>query len=344
MGATTDAISDAIRREREIMRTDSECWRHEFGLFGRFVRSLGMGMLVLGGVIGGQSAWAQPVPVLEPPVETPSSSPVQEQEESKTLLAKVGKREITIGDFRQFAIVSGMGDSVRTTDGQIKILRSMIREALLDQALELEDLIKSDKTDRQVRAKALAGLQQRYFPLPPMPSESAVRAYYDANREQFGIPERVRVIQIQLRNDRDNPAGPAARERAEQALKRIEEGEDFTKVAKELTENPNARDTGPDRGFLARNVDPWLREALRGLQPGQYTGIVQSPVGYEILMVKDWRAPLIADFDKVRDVVAARWRAEQQQQALDRYLKILAQQIGVMVTRKGLENAKPANS
>lgn len=258
------------------------------------------------------------------------------------IVARVGEQNITLADFRQFVLQAGLGDELRTKAGQVKVLRKMIEDRLLRKAAEQERAASGPLAPEDY-ADALRKLENAHFPAPDLPEEAVLRAYYEANKEQFGIPEMVRLMQIQFRNDRDQPNAPAARQRAEQALQRLEAGEDFAKVATELTENPRAKETGPDRGFLPRNAEVWLREAVRGLQPGQRTGIVSSPVGYEILLVTDWRAPLLANFEAVRDKVADQWRAEQQQQARERYLKTLAGQLGVTVMEKGLENANPAN-
>lgn len=258
------------------------------------------------------------------------------------IVARVGEQNITLADFRQFVLQTGLGDELRTKAGQVKVLRKMIEDRLLHKAAEQERSASGPFAPEDY-ATALQKLTDAHFPAPALPEEAVLRAYYDANKEQFGIPEMVRLTQIQFRTDRDQPNAPTARQRAEQALQRLEAGEEFAKVATELTENPRARDMGPDRGFLPRNVEIWLREAVRGLQPGQRTGIISSPVGYEILLVTDWRAPLLADFEAVRGKVADQWRTEQQQQARERYLKTLAGQFGVTVMEKGLENANPAN-
>ena len=254
------------------------------------------------------------------------------------VLASVGDQAITVKDLRDFSLQGGLGQELQTQAGQIRVLQLMIEEELLKKAVERENPTVKPLPQEEYSA-GLRLLGEQYFPMPSPPDEAVLRAYYDANREQFGIPEMVRLVQIQFRNDQ---GGPQARQRAEQALRRLEAGEDFAKVAAELTENPRARDVGPDRGFVARNAEPWLQEAVRGLQPGQRTGIVQSPAGYELLLMTDWRAPLIADFEAVRDKVAKRWQAEQQRQARVRYLKKLAQEIGVVVNEKSLERANPA--
>lgn len=257
------------------------------------------------------------------------------------VLARVGDRDITLKDFREFGFQAGLGQELQTQAGQVRVLRRMIEETLLRKAVEQESST-PEPLSQEEYAAALQRLEDQNFPMPPVPDETALRTYYDANREEFGIPELVRLLQIQFRNDRDQPGGPTARQRAEQALRRIEAGEDFSKVASELTENPRARDTGPERGFVARNAEPWLRDAVRGLQPGQRTGIVPSPAGYELLLLTDWRTPLITDFQIARAKVADRWQTKQQRQARDRYLTTLARTIGVVLNEKTLEKANPA--
>lgn len=297
------------------------------------------GLALYGVLAGSQSLWAQSA--AESPADPPSSSSAQKTEAEKVILATVGERNLTVDNFRRFAVSSGLGDLARVPSGQLKLLRLLIEETLLDKALELEGLIKPDATEPGARVNAMGNLQQKFFPLPPMPDENAVRAYYEANREQFGIPEQVRIVQIQFRTDQDKPTGLTARERAERALKRLESGEDFRKVATELTESPRGRELGPDRGFLSRNAEPWLREAVKELTPDQRTGIVSSPAGYEILLISDWRAPLIADFDAVRTTVAEQMRRAIQQQAREAYVKTVAQKVEVKILQPGMKDANP---
>lgn len=261
---------------------------------------------------------------------------------SAQVVAQVGDREIKVADLRQFVLRASLGDDFQTRAGQVRVLRRLIEETLLEKAVAQERQT-SEPISPEDFPSSLNKLKEKHFPVPPLPDEATLKAYYDANKEDFGIPEMVRLTQIQFRRDRDRSNSPTARQRAERALQRLDAGEDFTKVAAELTENPRARESGPDRGFVARNVEPWLKEAIQGLKPGQRTGIAPSPTGYEILLLTDWRAPLIADFANVRDKVAGQWQVEQQQQVRDRYIKSLAQQFVVKIMEKGLENANPAN-
>lgn len=285
---------------------------------------------------------AKPLAAISPNNNTQKAINFEEAADPARILARVGDETITLAAFREFVYQSGLGDNMRTESGQIKLLRQLIEERLLDQAIKREDLTAPQPLSPEAYAKARRSLEEVHFPTPSVPEDATLRSYYEFNKEDFGIPEMVRLVQIQFRNERDPAGGILARQRAERALQRLEAGEDFTKVASELTENPRAPETGPDRGFVARNAVPWLRDAMRGLQPGQRTGIIPSPTGYEILLLTDVRPALIADYEAVRGKVAAQWQNEQREKARERYLKTLAGQFGVTVVEKGFENANPA--
>src|SRR6202022_1820838 len=72
---------------------------------------------------------------------------------------------------------------------------------------------------------------------------------------------------------------------AEQIIDRLKSGEDFTALALEKSVDPTA-DSGGYLGNLdASKLRPELRDALRGLGPGQITTIVQIPEGYAVVKV-----------------------------------------------------------
>ena len=267
---------------------------------------------------------------------------IKAYEDPSRVLAQIGDQPITVQDMRNFVMESGRGHKMQSQVGQINILREILDEALLKKAVARDAGVVGPLPFEEY-STGLKRLKERHFPLPPPPDEATLRAYYEIHKEEYGIPEMVRLAQIQFRRERDVFNGPSVQQRAAAALQRLEAGEDFETLAAALTENPRTGVAGSDRGFVARNAEPWLQEALRGLQPGQRTGIVESPVGYEILLIKDWRPPLFADFATVRSRVTLQWQGEQQQQARNRYLKMLAQEFNVTVLDKELANANPAN-
>lgn len=83
----------------------------------------------------------------------------------------------------------------------------------------------------------------------------------------------------------------AAKARAEQALARIRAGEDFTKVAQEVSEGPSAKNGG-DLGVFGRGeMVPAFEKAAFAAEPGQVVGPVRTPFGWHLILV-DERVPM----------------------------------------------------
>jgi parvulin-like peptidyl-prolyl isomerase len=69
------------------------------------------------------------------------------------------------------------------------------------------------------------------------------------------------------------------------ALARIDGGEDFAAVAKELSEDSSTRDRGGDLDWVTRGslLSPELEEVVFGLQTGQHSAVVATDLGYHIV-------------------------------------------------------------
>ena len=69
----------------------------------------------------------------------------------------------------------------------------------------------------------------------------------------------------------------------QQIVNRLKKGEDFAALAVEKSIDPSA-----DQGGFLGTIDPTglrpeLREALNGIGPGEFSGVVRIPAGYAIL-------------------------------------------------------------
>jgi len=75
-----------------------------------------------------------------------------------------------------------------------------------------------------------------------------------------------------------------ARTRAEQALARARRGDDFAALAREYSDDQSNAQRGGDLGSFPHGamVGPFDQAAF-ALQPGQLSGIVETPFGYHII-------------------------------------------------------------
>jgi len=83
----------------------------------------------------------------------------------------------------------------------------------------------------------------------------------------------------------------ATHERARGVLAQVHGGGDFVALAKQFSDDATTKDSGGDYGFPIersnRDLSPQVIDNLFRLQPGQSSGIVETPMGLEILRLRE---------------------------------------------------------
>lgn len=129
--------------------------------------------------------------------------------------------------------------------------------------------------------------------------------------ERWSLPARFQVDVIRIRYARHNEDAQRAVARA--LLTRIESGElDFAAAAREASDHPSA----PRGGALGWVPQPQLEqtgprfwEAVRALEPGERSGLIQTATAFWVVHVREREAPRERAYAEVAQEVA---RAEQQ--------------------------------
>jgi peptidyl-prolyl cis-trans isomerase SurA len=131
-------------------------------------------------------------------------------------------------------------------------------------------------------------------------SDSDIASFYNANRGSFNLPEpQVHMATIvvtpqpdpNVRNLKNDKA--KTDEEAQRKIKAIEarlrQGEDFTMMAQNYSEDPQTTPNGGDLGFVPESsldkTSPELRKMIMAMQPGQMSPIIHTAEGYRILKV-----------------------------------------------------------
>ena len=141
-------------------------------------------------------------------------------------------------------------------------------------------------------------------------SEDEAEDYFNDHPGLCKSQARVRAAQIVVRD----------REKADNAKARLENGEDFAKVAAEVSIAPEAAHGG-DLGLIFRETLPeTLDKTLFNLPAGKISPVVKSDYGYHIFKVTDIQPARTRSFSECKEDVMADIRAQKEDAAFTRWL------------------------
>jgi len=136
-------------------------------------------------------------------------------------------------------------------------------------------------------------------------SEEVLKKYYEDNIDKYRETERFQFRHIFFKTI-DEPAEKQkeALQRAKDALARLKAGEDFVKVASEMSDSPKKGEiVGPfrvDEPDESKRINPEIQKAVLALETGKYSDIIKTKYGYEIFRLEEHVLPDPKPFERVR--------------------------------------------
>lgn len=122
----------------------------------------------------------------------------------------------------------------------------------------------------------------------------ATRKLYDDTAKTMQPEEEVRARHILVESE----------DEAKKALARVKAGEDFAKVAAELSKDPGSKTDGGDLGFFTkeRMVAPFAEAAFK-LKPGELSEPVKSQFGFHVIRVEERREKPVPAFEELKEQI-----------------------------------------
>jgi parvulin-like peptidyl-prolyl isomerase len=111
-----------------------------------------------------------------------------------------------------------------------------------------------------------------------------------------------------------------ARAEAAKVRARVLAGEDFGKVAAEVSDAPSKANGGLIGPIDVPELSEALQKLVQSMKPGEVTPPIRTPRGYQILKLETVKEAAVQPFDSVRDLVAERVHAQRQQQEVRKFL------------------------
>ncbi len=197
--------------------------------------------------------------------------------------------------------LASFGDVVRDN-----VVRGVVSERLM--LKEAERIKLGDKPHVKEKLEALRRqllvqelLNERHKDL----SEDNIKRSYDELVSKMEGKEQVHASHILVET----------KEEAEKLLKKLKDGADFAKLAKEHSADRGTAAQGGDLGFFTKDqMVPEFAEAAYSLQPGEISDPVESPFGWHIIKLHERQPVPLPTLQEVRPQIEKQLRIEADQQ------------------------------
>jgi peptidyl-prolyl cis-trans isomerase D len=167
-----------------------------------------------------------------------------------------------------------------------------VSPAEVKQAYEVE----GDRVQLRLVRFPLAQAEEEVKPTPAEVAAFAaanadrIAKFHEENAARYDVPKKVRARHLLAAVPQGAPEADvdAARKKAQAALDRVRKGEDFAKVADEVTDDARTRGRGGDLGFVVEGLlDPALTSAALGLEAGELSAPVRAADGWHVVKAEE---------------------------------------------------------
>jgi peptidyl-prolyl cis-trans isomerase C len=165
------------------------------------------------------------------------------------------------------------------------------------------------------------------------PTDQEIDDFYMKNQDKFVVPDKIRASRVVIMiDDRTSAADKAAKKKAIDAARiRIVKGEDFGKVASEISEDRYSAPKGGDIGYFRKGEnEEGFDEVAFSSKPGVVSPVFQTPMGYQFLKVTDVQPGGVLTIAQVRDIISQHLREQKEAQQGSAYTQSLLDKSGVV--------------
>ncbi len=158
-----------------------------------------------------------------------------------------------------------------------------LRDALEDQGLDMARF--RDQLRREI---IISRLRQQVMNQRVDVTEQEIRQFIERN-SSLDREYRLEQILISVPEAASANAIAEARERADAVVERLDAGESFARVATSESDARNALEGGEMGWRPASQLPQAAADAIRELEPGQYTSPLRTPAGFQIYRLRETR-------------------------------------------------------
>jgi peptidyl-prolyl cis-trans isomerase SurA len=159
-----------------------------------------------------------------------------------------------------------------------------------------------------------------------------IAKYYEAHKKDYVRPEQValREIVVTTEGKKDSEL-PDLKKKAETALKRVKDGEDFGEIAKRLSDGSTAKQGGFLGVYKRGELSKELEDTVFSMKKNGLTDVMDTKQGYLVLQVLEHYDEGEQALSKVEGEITDKLYSERMEPKLREYLKTLREQSYVVI-------------
>lgn len=163
-------------------------------------------------------------------------------------------------------------------------------------------------------------------------TDDEVSKYFEAHKTEYVRPEQVALREIQVSTQNKKPDElPALKKKAETALKRVQDGEDFGEIAKRYSDG-STKDQGGFLGLYKRGeLSKELEDKVFNMKRNDLTEVIETKQGYLVLQVLEHYDEGQQSLAKVKNEIMDKLYGQRIEPAMREYLKTLREQSYVII-------------
>lgn len=198
-------------------------------------------------------------------------------------------------------------------------------------ALKSENMSLSDLRKSMERQMIVSRVQQNEVMGKIAVNDEEARAYYDSHKNEFTTPRTItlREILVNVPGDGQNVnvgRDEEARQKIAAIRQRAVNGENFEKLATELSEAPSKANAGLIGPLSVSDLSADLQKMLEPMQTGDVTQPLRTQRGYQILKLESATAAETKPFEQAREDISNRVFTDKRRDEFEKYLQRLRSQ------------------
>jgi peptidyl-prolyl cis-trans isomerase C len=161
------------------------------------------------------------------------------------------------------------------------------------------------------------------------PTEAEMKEYYEKHKDEFTTNTQIRLSQIVVKDE----------QAAMKVFERLQKGEDFAKVASELSIDKNSAKSGGDIGNFKRGeLNKDLENIAFRLKKGEISNPIPLKDGIHFIKITDAKGT-VQEFEKVKPFIVQKAMADKQRTTFEKLLDDTKKKYKIEINKEALKKA-----